>query len=165
MRPIRGSMATPPQIPVPSRPKTLPSGDGGKPASLTPGGGKPPVRSDMTPVSPSPTSGPKPLVGSMAGVTQTMVPGRGMGSLNLGTAGGPGGGRPTSSVPGQIPKVMGGSADKMGPMMGRGGAQSVMPAFKKGGMVNAKKKSSAGKPSSCRPRGSSGKGVKSCKVC
>ena len=36
------------------------------------------------------------------------------------------------------------------PMMGR--------AFKKGGMVNAK-------VSSCRPRGSSGKGVKACKVC
>ena len=36
------------------------------------------------------------------------------------------------------------------PMMGR--------AFKKGGMVNAK-------TSSCRPRGSSGKGVKACKVC
>jgi hypothetical protein len=39
--------------------------------------------------------------------------------------------------------------------------------FKKGGMVNAKKKSpaSAGKSSSIRPRGSSGKGVKACKVC
>lgn len=43
-----------------------------------------------------------------------------------------------------------------------------LPGFKKGGMVNAKKKSSAakgGSASSVRPRGASGRGVKACKVC
>jgi hypothetical protein len=58
-------------------------------------------------------------------------------------------------------------ANTMG-SMGAGVLGSMRPpAFKKGGMVNAKKKSpaSAGKSSSVRPRGSSGKGVKACKVC
>jgi hypothetical protein len=58
-------------------------------------------------------------------------------------------------------------ANKMG-SMGAGVLGSMKPpAFKKGGMVNAKKKpkASAGKSSSVRPRGSSGKGVKACKVC
>ena len=58
------------------------------------------------------------------------------------------------------------AAQKLG-TFGAGALGSMGRAFKKGGMVNAKKKApaSAGKSSSVKPRGSSGKGVKACKVC
>jgi hypothetical protein len=127
-----------------------------------------PVRSDVA----APPMGPK--AGSVTGVTQTSLPTRGP-SANLGTAAGPGGGKP---IPQNIAASYAAQGQGLGSLnsptqasmlgsMGAGTLGSMGRAFKKGGMVNAKKKSKASgsKSSSVKPRGAGGRGVKSCKVC